>query len=89
MIIKQKEKGCTIVIMDKDHNRNMAFDQLNNYEFYAELPNCQDRKTATKLRKFTSKFSTSLTKKKQEYLLKFEVKVATFMNFLKFTNRKR
>lgn len=67
IIIKEADKGGAIVIMDKDHYKEMVLEQLNDIHFYQELPSNQDSKTMSRIKKYVTKFTKNLTDKEDNF----------------------
>jgi hypothetical protein len=44
IIIKEADKGGAIIIMDRDHYKEMVMPQLQDDHFYRKLTENQDRK---------------------------------------------
>ena len=88
IIIKEADKGGAIVIMSKDHYKEMILEQLTNTDFYQELSSNEDRKTICKIKRFTSKFAENLTDKEADYLTNFEVKTSNFYGLPKIHKSK-
>lgn len=89
IIIKEADKGGAIVIMDKDHYKEMVLEQLNDIHFYQELPSNQDSKTMSRIKKYVTKFTKNLTDKEEDFLLNFEVKTSNFYGLPKIHKSKQ
>ncbi|XP_062576664.1 uncharacterized protein LOC134238563 [Saccostrea cucullata] len=75
--------------MDKEHYKDMVLEQLDDINFYKELPSNEDKKTMSTMKKYTSKFSHNLTKKEIDFLLNFEVKTSNFYGLPKIHKSKQ
>ena len=78
IIIKNADKGGAIVIMDRDHYKEMSLSQLQDHQFYTKLEQNEDRRTMLKIEKLTRKYQDNLTDNEIEYLTKYEVKSSNF-----------
>ncbi|CAC5404951.1 unnamed protein product [Mytilus coruscus] len=56
IIIKEADKGGTIVIMDRIYYRDTTQEQLNAKQYYRELNNNMDKETMRNINKLISKF---------------------------------
>uniref|UniRef100_A0A8W8MEY9 Uncharacterized protein n=1 Tax=Magallana gigas TaxID=29159 RepID=A0A8W8MEY9_MAGGI len=72
IIIKNADKGGAIVIMDRDHYKEMSLSQLQDHQFYTKLEQNEDRRTMLKIEKLTRKYQDNLTDNEIEYLTKYE-----------------
>ena len=88
IVIKEADKGGAIVIMDKEHYKEMVLNQLTDDQFYQELPSNDDGKTMRKIKKFTSKYTDILTDKEVDYLTNFETKASNFYGLPKIHKSK-
>lgn len=88
IIIKQADKGGTIVILDKEHYKKLVLEQLNNGHFYREIEECEVSKTMNKIKRFTKKFENHLTEKEMDYLVNFETKNSNFYGLPKIHKSK-
>lgn len=78
IIIKNADKGGAIVIMDRDHYKEMSLSQLQDHQFYTKMEQNEDRRTMLKIEKLTRKYQDNLTDNEIEYLTKYEVKSSNF-----------
>ncbi|XP_061187186.1 uncharacterized protein LOC133195360 [Saccostrea echinata] len=78
IVIKSADKGGAIVIMDREHYKEMSLSQLQDNQFYKKLEQNQDRQSMLKITNLTKKFQSNLTKNEIEYLTNFEVKTSHF-----------
>ncbi|XP_062588448.1 uncharacterized protein LOC134250115 [Saccostrea cucullata] len=78
IVIKSADKGGAIVIMDREHYKEMSLSQLQDNQFYKKLEQNTDRQTMLKIQKLTKKYQGNLTKNELEYLTDFEVKTSHF-----------
>ncbi|CAG2184856.1 unnamed protein product [Mytilus edulis] len=85
IIIKEADKGGALVIMDRIYYRDKIQEQLNDKQYYRELNDNMEKKTKRNINKLISKFPHCTTEKEVDYLTKFEVRQATFMDYLKST----
>lgn len=51
ILIKNADKGGAIVIMDRDHYKEMSHSQLQDHQFYTKLKQNEDRRTMLKIKK--------------------------------------
>ena len=89
IVIKEADKGGAVVIMDCEHYKCMAMEQLLNTEYYTKLTGSQDHVTLKMIRKLTNQYSDHLTKKEQEYLNILNAKAAISTDFRKFISRNK
>ncbi|CAC5397420.1 unnamed protein product [Mytilus coruscus] len=88
-IIKEADKGGGIVIMDKDHYKEMVLNQIEDGVFYQKLNGNRDKSIMSKIRKLIKEYSNSLTNKEIDYLKFLRLKPAIFTAFRKFTNPRK
>ncbi|VDI57593.1 Hypothetical predicted protein [Mytilus galloprovincialis] len=88
IIIKEADKGGGIVIMDKDHYKDMVLNQLEDGLFYQKLNGNRDKSTMSKIRKLIKEYSDNLTDKEKDYLKNFEVKTSNFYGLPKIHKSK-
>ncbi|VDI57978.1 Hypothetical predicted protein, partial [Mytilus galloprovincialis] len=88
IIIKEADKGGGIVIMDKDHYKDMVLNQLEDGVFYQKLNGNRDKSTMSKIRKLIKEYSDNLTDKEKDYLKNFEVKTSNFYGLPKIHKSK-
>ena len=89
IIFKEADKGGAIVIMDKIFYRDKILEQLNDQQYYQELPENMDKKTMRAIKKLVSKFSQCMTEKEIDYLTNFEVKTSNFYGLPKVHKSKQ
>ena len=78
IVIKEADKGGSVVIMEKDHYLKMVYDQLNDRATYKKVDSTHDKKVMTSLRKFVAKYDHVLTGKGKDYLVNFTPKTSNF-----------
>ena len=78
IIIKEADKGSSIVLMDLEYYRTKIQDMLDNETNYRHIDENIDKKITAKIRKLCSKYNTILTKKEQDYLIDFNSKTSNF-----------
>ena len=78
IVIKEADKGGSVVIMEKDHYLKMVYDQLNDRATYKKGDSTHDKKVMTSLRKFVAKYDHVLTGKEKDYLVNFTPKTSNF-----------
>ena len=85
IIIKEADKGSTVVVMDKQDYKEMVLNILKDKTFYSLESNYKQYKILAELQKLVEQFRNSFTDKEREYITKFQCK--TFMASLKFTKK--
>ena len=88
IIIKEADKGGAIIIMDTDHYKEMALEQLGDRQFYIQVTERVDKLTSSKVNKFTTKFNHHLTKNEADYLTNYEIKSSNFYGLPKIHKSK-
>ncbi|XP_062601156.1 uncharacterized protein LOC134262845 [Saccostrea cucullata] len=88
IIIKEADKGGAIVIMDRDHYKEMVMSQLQDDQFYKKLDQNGDRQTMRRIERLTKKFAGEFTKNEIDYLTHFEVKTSNFYGLPKIHKSK-
>ena len=78
LVIKEADKGATVVIMDTDYYVEKAETILQDSESYEQIENNEDKDVMKKIKKLTSDFSKELTDHETSFLTKFEVKDSNF-----------
>ena len=78
IVIKEADKGGSVVIMDSEHYKTMAYSTLNDHEYYEHLETNHHRTNMIAYRKLIDKHKTVLTEKEESYLLQFESKDSNF-----------
>ena len=84
IVIKEADKGGSVVIMDSEHYKTMAYSTLNDHEYYEHLETNPHRTNMIAYRKLIDKHKTVLTEKEESYLLQFESKDSNFYGLPKF-----
>ena len=88
IIIKEADKGGSVVIMNTTHYCKMIFDNLNDKKTYKEVANKCDKKVMTRIADFTKKYKDVLTKKEASYLTNFNFKTSNFYGLPKIHKSK-
>ena len=88
IIIKQADKGGAIVVMDVNHYKQMALEQLHDTNFYEKRNENEDRRTKLKVEKLIVQQNNNLTKNEIDYLKNYEVKTSNFYGLPKIHKSK-
>lgn len=88
VIIKEADKGSSIVIMNKQYYLQKSYDILMNKSDYEELPENTDNKTMLKIKKLISRHKSELTATEIKYLTDFEYKTSNFYGLPKIHKSK-
>ena len=78
IVIKEADKGGSVIIMDADFYKHTVEKSLNDKQYYEKLPNNPEKQDRIKYFKFLENFEHCLTDKEYEYLTKFECKQSNF-----------
>ena len=78
IVIKEADKGGAVVIMDRDPYKEMAYEILQNREYYELLDSDLQRSNNLKYKRFLKKHEHCFTQKEDDYLRNFEVKESNF-----------
>ena len=78
IIIKEADKGGTVVIMDRENYKEIVKTMLSNEEYYKELHTDPQKTDRIKYNKFLKKYKDNLTQKEMDYLTNFEMKPSNF-----------
>ena len=78
IIIKEADKGGTVVILDKIHYKNMCESILMDNIYYKKLKSDPQKSNNLKYRKHLKKFKKCLTDHETKYLENFEEKTSQF-----------
>ena len=78
IIIKEADKGGSVVIMKKDHYVKMVYDQLDNQKYYKRVDTKYDKKVMNTLKKFVKKYENISTDRKRDYPINFTHKTSNF-----------
>lgn len=78
IVIKEADKGGSVVIMDTEHYKTMAYSILNQNEYYEHLEKDPHRINMSAYTKLVDKYKDILTEKEKNYLLQFESKESNF-----------
>ena len=89
IIIKEADKGGSVIIMDTDHYKSMVNDILMDESYYEKLRNDPQKETRIKYEKLIKKYSNCLTKKEIDYLKHFEKKESQFYGLPKVHKSKQ
>ena len=89
IIIKEADKGGSVIIMDTDHYKSMVNDILMDESYYEKLRNDPQKETRIKYEKLIKKYSNCLTKKEIDYLTHFEKKESQFYGLPKVRKSKQ
>ena len=84
IVIKEADKGGSVVIMDSEHYKTMAYSTLNDHEYYEHLETNPQRTNMIAYRKLIDKHKTVLTEKEERYLLHIESKDSNFSSSRRF-----
>ena len=71
IIIKESDKGGTMVVLDKEFYKDKIETMLNDSETYKRIDNHKEENIMKKVEKFTNKYSRILTQKERSYISKF------------------
>ena len=74
IIIKEADKGGAICIMDKTYYASKIKSLLNDQNTYKFIKDDQISSTINKIKKFTKKYSETLTQKEIDFINNFEIK---------------
>ena len=69
MIIKESDKGTTVVIINTKHYLKMISDHLNDETTYAMVKSNCDTEVMKGIVKIIEKYKDNLTTKEKEYLI--------------------
>ena len=72
VVIKEADKGGSVVIMSKEHYMRMVYNQLNDHDTYKRVNPGHDKKVMTFFKKFVAKYNGNLTDKETDYLMNFK-----------------
>ncbi|OOZ57814.1 hypothetical protein [Solemya velum gill symbiont] len=78
IVIKEADKGGTIVIMDSGYYMEKVEEQLKDTKYYKELQEPIDENTMRKIQRLVSKHPNCTTEKEADFLTKFECKTSHF-----------
>ncbi|XP_014778431.1 uncharacterized protein LOC106875004 [Octopus bimaculoides] len=78
MIIKEADKGSSIVIMDSEKYINTTLTLLQDNTYYEKINNYSQSKIKTKLSTLIQQFQQGLTQKETDYLTRFDCKTSNF-----------
>ncbi|CAC5399268.1 unnamed protein product [Mytilus coruscus] len=74
--MEEADRCGDIMIMDKDHFKEIILNQLEDGVFYQKLNGNRDKSTVSKIRKLIKEYSNSLTNKEIDYLENLYVKTS-------------
>ena len=89
IIIKEADKGGTVVIMKKDYYKNVVNDMLSYENYYETLDYDPRKKDKMIYNKFLKKHKQVLTSKELDYLSNFGVKFSNFYGLPKIHKNKQ
>ena len=80
MVIKEADKGGSVVVMNKTHYYNIVVKILQDEETYEKTneKNQCDKKVFKDLEKFVAKFSNCFLKEEQDFLTTFSFSTSNF-----------
>ena len=78
IIIKEADKGGSIVIMTKRHYKKMVYEQLNDNITYRRTNDSCDNKVMKELGKLVEKYKDNLMDKEIDYLINFSHNTSNF-----------
>ena len=85
VVIKEADKGGSVVIMDKDHYKGMSFDILQNNEYYEPLEQDPQQLNKIAYKKLLKNINVASQKKKTTTCIISKLGKAIFMAYLKCT----
>ena len=88
IIIKEADKGSTVVIMNKDYYQKKISEMLKDENNYKSLDNNIDQKILSKIKRFCQTHDKTLTKKEKDFLTKFNCKTSNFYGLPKIHKSK-
>ena len=88
IIIKEADKGSTVVVMDKQDYKEMVLNILKDKTFYSLESNYKQYKILAELQKLVEQFRNSFTDKEREYITKFQCKTSNFYGLPKIHKSK-
>ena len=78
IIIKEADKGGSIVIMTKRHYKKMVYEQLNDNITYRRTNGSCDNEVMKELGKLVEKYKDNLMDKEIDYLTNFSYNTSNF-----------
>ena len=80
IVIKEADKGGSVIIMDRDYYINKIESMLNNKTVFTKHPDNCDNKNMAKVKKFANdkKYKNILTPDEKSYISNFEFKTANY-----------
>lgn len=78
IVIKEADKGGSVVVMDTGHYKTMVLNFLNHNEYYEHLEKDPHKTNMSAYTKLINKYKHGLTEKEMNYLLQFESKESNF-----------
>ena len=78
IIIKEADKGGTVVVMNTSHYKNMAENILNDETYYKKIPNDPQKMDRIKYNRLLETHRKCLREKEYKYLKDFESKPSQF-----------
>ena len=78
IIIKEADKGGSVVIMNKEHYKRMIYEQLGDSETYQPISPNSDQLVMNKIGQLTEKYKQNLTKAEIQYLTNFSYTTSNF-----------
>ena len=88
VIIKEADKGGSVVVMNKKHYHDMIMTHLNDSNIYSKIDSNCDMKVITKLKKLIEKYKDCLTTKEKDYLINFRFSSSNFYGLPKIHKSK-
>ena len=78
IIIKEADKGGAVVIMDREHYKEIVENMLSDKKYYEKLDTDPQKTDRIKYNKFIKNYKDNLTQKEFDYLSNFERKPSNF-----------
>ena len=78
IIIKEADKGGAVVIMDREHYKEIVENMLLDKKYYEKLDTDSQKTDRIKYNKFIKNYKNNLTQKEFDYLSNFERKPSNF-----------
>ena len=83
IVIKEADKGGSVVIMDREYYKCKINTMLNDNTYYSEVRNPRSIKTIDKIKSYTTKWSEEMTEHEADYVTNFDGKPSQFYSLPK------
>ena len=89
IILKEADKGGSIIIMSKDYYKERVMEQLNDTEYYKQEAKNMDNIIHGKVKALVKKYSASFTPKEKDYVCQHTIKESNYYGLPKVQKTKK